>query len=165
MRQTTERTGAGIATVLALLLLAGPGVSGQAPAPATRTDSQGGVTVKANYITATYLKATPNDPLSGKVDLVRTIVIAITLDTHSGDLSRYDFVKNALLRNDRGQQVAPVRWIATADGAHHRSGGLVFPRTDQAGKAFEPQAKTVELILRDLGGVSERVLRWTLPLE
>lgn len=162
MQDTIQMT-AGAAVLLALVASSTP--TGFAQAQVTRTDSQGGITVKATYITATYLKARPNDALSGKVDLERTIVIAITLDTHSGDLSRYDFVKNALLRNDRGQQVAPVRWIATADGAHHRSGGLVFPRADQAGKTFEPQAKIVELILRDLGGVSERVLRWTLPLE
>lgn len=151
--------------LIALIALTAGSERGRAATDATRTDGQAGTTVKAVYVTAASLKASPNTPLSGKVDPQQTIVFAITLDAHAGDLSRYDFVKNVVLRNDRGQQVAPVRWVATADGTHHREGGLVFPRTDQAGRAVEPQAKTLELVVRELGGVAERVLRWTLPLE
>lgn len=92
-------------------------------------------------------------------------MFAITLDTHSGDLSKFDSVKNVTLRNDRGQQVTPSRWVATADGAHHRAGDLVFAKTDQAGRAMDAQARVLELIVRDLGGVPERTLRWTLPVE
>lgn len=95
----------------------------------------------------------------------RNLVIAITLDAHSGDLSKYDFVQSVTLRNDRGQQVLPLRWIATADGAHHRAGGLLFPRADQTGQAIDAPAKTLELTVRNLGGVAERVLRLTLPVE
>ncbi|MDR7480876.1 MAG: hypothetical protein QN203_00005, partial [Armatimonadota bacterium] len=93
----------------------------------------------------------------------RTIVFFITLDTHAGDLSAYDFLKNAVLRNDRGQQVGPQQWIATTDGAHHRAGGLVFPRADPAGRALDAEAKVLELVIRSLGGVPERILRWSLP--
>ncbi len=164
MHRKTPHTLVGAVILSALVTLAVGVARGQASSHATRTDGQGGITIKATYATPAYFKAAPNDPLVGKVDLERNIVFAIVLDTHSGDLGGYDFVKNVILRNDRGQQVAPVRWVATADGSHHRSGGLIFPKTDQAGRALEPQAKTLELVVRNLGA-PERVLRWTLPLE
>lgn len=138
---------------------------GQTALQATRSDSQAGVTIKAVYATAAYLKANPRNGLVGKVDPERNIVFVISLDTHSGDLSGYDFVKNVFLRNDRGLQVGPIRWLATSDGSHHRSGGLLFPRADPSGRAVEEQAKVLELVVRGLGGVAERILRWTLPLD
>lgn len=147
-----------------LPLLAANMATGQTT-QATRSDEKGGVTVKAVYVTAAYFKASPKDPLVGKVDPERNVVFAITLDTHSGDLNGYDFLKNAILRNDRGQQLAPVRWVATADGSHHRSGALLFPKADQSGRAIEAQAKALELLVRGLGGIPQRTLRWTLPLE
>ncbi len=165
MRGKTRLALAGAVTV-GLLIALGAGVStGQTPARTPQADTRGSVTIKAVYVTAAHFKATPNDPLAGKVDLERSIVFAITLDTHAGDLSKFDFVKNVTLRNDRGQQTTPSRWVATADGAHHRAGGLVFSRTDQAGRAIGAQVKVLELIVRDLGGVPERTLRWTLPVE
>lgn len=121
--------------------------------------------MKAVLITPAYFKTSPNDPLAGKVDLDRHIVVAITLDAHSGDLSTHDVVKNTLLRNDRGQRVAPLQWVATADGPHHREGGLIFPKADQSGRAIDEQARSLELIVRSLGTVTERALRWTLPVE
>lgn len=159
--QNTIRIMAGAAVLLALVASSTP--AGFAQAQATRTDNQGGVTVKATYLTPAALKA--GDRLAGKVDPQRTIVIAVVLDTHAGDLSTYDFLKNVTLRNDRGQQVAPVRWVSTADGTHHRSGGLLFPKADQTGRAIEPQARALELVVRGLGGITERVLRWSLPIE
>ncbi|MDI6772138.1 MAG: hypothetical protein QME77_06065 [bacterium] len=151
--------------VLAGLITLATGAStGQASSHTVRTDGQAGIAVKAAYVTAASLRTNPNGPLSGKVDLQQNIVFAITLDTHSGDLSQYDFLKNAALRSNRGVQVAPSRWVATADGSHHRAGGLVFPKADQTGRAVEAQARVLELVIRDLG-VVERVLRWSLPLE
>jgi hypothetical protein len=146
-----------------VLFIAGPD-TGEARGHAVQ-DNRGGITVKATYITAGYLKATPRDPLSGKVDPASTIVIALALDTHSGDLMAYDPVKRVILRTDRGQQLEPLRWVSTADGAHHRAGALVFARTDRAGRPVEQSAGSLELIVRDLGGVAERILRWTLPVE
>jgi hypothetical protein len=159
------RVTVGILIVGALAILAAAASAGQAAGVTTQTDSQGGVTVKVTYVTAAYFKSAPRDPLAGKVVPDRNVVFAITLDTHAGDLSGYDFIKGAILRNDRGQQVTPVQWMSTADGSHHRAGGLLFPKTDQAGRSLESQARTLELVVRGLGGVQERVLRWTLPIE
>jgi hypothetical protein len=165
MQRKTQHILAGVLVAGAMVILVAAAATGQTPDQATRTDNQGGITVKAIYVTSAYLKATPTNPLAGKVDLKRNVVFAVTLDTHSGDLSGYDFVKNVTLRNDRGQQLTPVGWVATADGSHHRAGGLLFPRTNQAGRAIDSQARVLELVVRGLGGVTERVLRWTLPLE
>lgn len=168
-----------ILAILALVLLVGVGgllytlsavlapnaAAGQTASQTTRNDSQGGITIKAVYATAAYFKANPKDALTGKVDSERHILFVISVDTHSGDLSGYDFVKNAMLRNDRGQQVAPQRWFASADGAHHRAGVLIFPKIDQAGRTIETEAKTLELVVRGLGGLAERILRWSLPLQ
>lgn len=92
------------------------------------------------------------------------MAFAITLDTHAGDLSKYDFLKSVRLRNNNGQQVAPLKWVSTAEGSHHRAGGLVFPKTDQAGRPIDAQVKVIELVVRGLGGVAQRLLRWTLPI-
>ena len=155
---------AGVLVAGILPILTVGAVAGQAAAQATRTDTQGIVTVKAVYVTPAYFKTTPTDALAGKVDLNRNVVFAITLDTHAGDLSKYDFVKNVTLRNNGGPRVAPLRWVSTAEGPHHRAGGLVFPKTDQTGRPIDAQAKVLELIVRGLGGVAQRTLRWTLPI-
>lgn len=140
------------------------GAAGGQGAALTRSDDRGGVAVKATIRTAAYFKANPQDPLAAKVDTEREVVFAVALDTHAGDLSAYDVLKNMVLRNDRGVRTPPVRWVATADGSHHRSGGLVFPRM-VGGRAIDRDAGALELVVRDLGGVPERVLRWTLPLD
>lgn len=165
MRGKARHPLAGVLIAGALVILTQGVAVGQATGQATRSDSRGGITVKAVFVTSAYFRANPASALAGKVDPERNVVFVITLDAHAGDLSRYDFVKNVALRNDRGQQVAPLRWIATADGSHHREGSLVFPKADRAGRAIDAQAKALELLVRDLGGIAQRRLRWALPLE
>lgn len=84
-------------------------------------------------------------------------VFEIEMDTHSGSLDSIDLA-GAVLRNDRGQQLSGASWAAPA-GGHHRSGKLTF-----AGDAAPvlQGAKWVELVLPNVGGVPERVLRWEL---
>jgi len=165
MRLRTQRTPTNFAIAAILVVLSAGIAAGQKPTLAEQIDTQDGITMKAIYVTPAYFKAAPRDPLTGKVDLDRTVVFAVVLDTHSGDLSRYDLVKTAILSNDRGRRVTPLQWVATADGAHHRAGGLVFPKVDPSGSAIDGQARSLELIIRELGGVPERTLRWTLPVE
>jgi hypothetical protein len=81
------------------------------------------------------------------------------MDTHAVELDGYDLNQLAALRADNGPELAPVRWDAPA-GGHHREGTLVFP-PEHAGKAaVDAQSCTVELSIRDVGGVPERVLTW-----
>jgi len=57
----------------------------------------------------------------------------------------------------RGESAPPVVESPTGSG-HHRAITLAFP-----GGLAGGGAKRLELIVRDLGGVKERVLRWDAP--
>jgi hypothetical protein len=151
------------ALVVALTVFAAAGLAGaQDTTPLVRTDAQGGVTIKVVYVTRDYFKANHTDPLAGKIDLDRNVVFAITLDTHAGDLSGYDVVKNITLRDGRGRRLPALRWLPTANGAHHRQGGLLFAKKRTAGETLGAAGETFELTVRNLGGVPQRTLRWTL---
>ncbi len=85
---------------------------------------------------------------------------SVAMDTHSVNLDGVDLGKLSVLRNDRGQQVTPSGWDAPS-GGHHRSGVLAFPAADGDGNPIAgPGVKAVELVIRDVAGVRERVLRW-----
>ncbi len=81
-----------------------------------------------------------------------SLAFEISMDTHSVNLDTYDFKQLALLRDGKGSEFSPIEW-SSAPGGHHRSGKLVFAHPDQS-------AKTFELVIRNVAGVSERVLRW-----
>ncbi len=147
------------------VVLAGGLVAAQGAAPEAQTDAQGSVTIKAVYVTQRYFKATPNSPLAGKVDLDRNVVFAITLDTHAGNLGNYDAIKNITLRNAQGQRMTAVKWLAIADSGHHREGALLFPKATGTRQVVAAPGRTLQLVVRNLGGVSQRTLRWTLPVE
>lgn len=87
------------------------------------------------------------------------LVFTIVMDTHAVDLDGYDLAQLAVLRVDGGPDLAPVRWDAPA-GGHHREGTLTFP-TEQGGKpVIDAQTRMIELIVRDVAGVPERVFTW-----
>lgn len=88
-------------------------------------------------------------------------VFRVVLDTHSVDLDRYDLGALALVRGDQGSEVRPISWDAPL-GGHHREGSLVFPDASSDGTpVVGPDIRTLELVIRDVGGVQERVFRWT----
>ncbi len=92
------------------------------------------------------------------------LVFSVTMDTHSVNLDGYDLGKLTVLRNDQGQEVMPQTWDGPP-GGHHRSGNLTFPTTDGSGRPIVgPGTKRLELVIRDVSGVKERVLTWELPL-
>ena len=87
---------------------------------------------------------------------------AVAMDTHSVDLDKYDLSKLATLRTDKGRQVAPTAWDGPPGGGHHRSGTLIFPTTEGGKPLIDAETKYVELTIRDVANVKERVLRWDL---
>lgn len=91
-----------------------------------------------------------------------SIRFAVSMDTHSVDLDKYDLSTLATLRNDKGQQIAATTWDGPSGGGHHRAGTLVFPAADNGKPMIEQGTKYVELIIRDVANVKERVLRWDL---
>lgn len=132
------------AALLALsLFLARPASTLPSPnADVTQVSEAGEVTVKATWLAD---EATPT--------------FAVVLDTHSVALDGYDLRELAMLRAD-GREVAPLSWEAPA-GGHHRSGTLVFPVTAADGAPLiTAQTRQVELVIRGIGDVPERVLTW-----
>lgn len=126
----------------------------------TRSDAGGGgVTVEAVYMTARYLGEIAKAELAKGPDGGTYLVFRLTLDTHAGDLMEYDPSGLATLRTSQEGSLAPLDWQDDQTGSHHRTGYLRF-----AG-AIRAEQGTVELILRDLAGVPERVFRWDLPTE
>jgi Spy/CpxP family protein refolding chaperone len=120
----------------------------------TQRDAQGAVTVEATLLT-------PDKPRAdGK------LAVRVKLDTHAVDLDQYPLEKLAMLRDGLGREM-PAMGLESASGSgHHREGVLTFPATDASGKpVLSPEAKTLTLILRDIGGVPERAFHWRLPLS
>jgi hypothetical protein len=87
-------------------------------------------------------------------------VFKVAMNTHAVDLDGYDLKQLAVLRIDGGQEIQPTSWEAPK-GGHHRSGTLIFPATDAAGKPLiASSTQTIELVIRDVAGVRERVFTW-----
>lgn len=127
---------------------AGPGTSSPGEAKWKRTDSTGPVTVEATLLDP----GTPTD----------RIRVEIVLDTHSAELDGYKLESLTMLRTDTGKVVQPLAFESPSGSGHHRKGILVFPGKEAGGPLLSG-AKTVELLVRDVGGVKERSLRWSLP--
>lgn len=96
----------------------------------TRENSEAGVT-----ITAVYLGNNAFD---------------VKLDTHSGSLD-YEMAKISYIRDSNGNIIKPESWDGGI-GGHHFEGTLKFSQFDDR--------TGFELIIQDVAGVKERVLKW-----
>jgi len=113
------------------------------PAGATQMNEGGQVTIAATW----QGSGTPT-------------VFNVAMNTHAVDLDGYDLKQLAVLRIDGGREMQPISWDAPK-GNHHRSGTLTFPETDADGKPLIASGtRTIELIIRNVAGVSERVFAW-----
>jgi Spy/CpxP family protein refolding chaperone len=123
------------------------------PQNLTQQDTQGAVTVSATLLTPDKTRE------DGK------LAVQVKLDTHAVDLDQYQIEKLAALRDGLGREI-PAAGLESASGSgHHREGVLTFPGADASGKpVLSPEAKTLTLIMRGIGGVPERMFRWQLPL-
>lgn len=85
-----------------------------------------------------------------------SLLFDVSMDTHSVDLDQYDLGKLAVLRDDEGNEYRPISW-RSPPGGHHRSGALAFslPASLSQGKV-----NYLELVIKDVAGIKERVLRW-----
>ncbi len=87
-----------------------------------------------------------------------SLIFHVAMNTHSVDLDQYDLGELAMLRDDTGNEYHPVSWDS-APGGHHRQGTLTFPIPDSLSQG---KAKYVEIMIRDVAGIEERVLKWEL---
>ena len=86
------------------------------------------------------------------------LIFDVAMNTHSVDLDQYDLGELAVLRDDTSNEYHPVSWDS-APGGHHRSGTLIFSIPDSVSQG---KAKYVEIVIRDIAGIDERVLKWEL---
>jgi len=105
----------------------------------TRTHSGGGVTVKVTHL----------NPQGA--DDVRFQVV---LDTHSGNLDGYDLKNLSLLRDETGKTYEVAKTENKGSG-HHREITITFSKPS-------PEAKRLELVIKDIAGIKERTFRWNL---
>ncbi len=103
-------------------------------------------------ITVLYL-----NPLEKQTD--SEISFEVRMNTHSVDLDAYEMEKMCFIRIDGGPDQSALGWFEPGGGGHHVSGVLKF-----AGP-LPTDAKTIHLIIREVGDVPERIFEWKLPLD
>ncbi len=87
-----------------------------------------------------------------------SLVFDVSMNTHSVDLDQYDLRELAVLRDNEGNEYNPTSWDS-APGGHHRKGTLTFPIPDSLSQG---KTKYVGIVIRDVAGIEERVLKWEL---
>lgn len=78
----------------------------------------------------------------------------VAFDTHSGSLDQ-DPVQVAILIDDKGNIYKPTGWEGPGPGGHHREEILVFD-------PINPFPQSVELKIKDIGGIPERSFKWNI---
>lgn len=97
------------------------------------------------------VEVTPLNLATGAASLDFTVVF----DTHSVQLN-FDPAAISVLRDAAGREYPVLAWEESASSSgHHKSGLLRFKAPDQA-------TEFVEVIVRDVAGVPERLFRWNL---
>jgi hypothetical protein len=105
----------------------------------TRTDSGGGVTIKVTLV----------DPKANN-----DLRFQVALDTHSVSLDSYDLKAISVLRDDAGNTYAPTA-VENKGSGHHREAVVSFAK-------IATGTKRIELVIKDVAGVKERIFRWDL---
>ncbi|MFQ5846887.1 MAG: hypothetical protein ACE5IQ_04340 [Candidatus Methylomirabilales bacterium] len=129
--------GLGILTTAMLLAASGLVDTGDAQSETEQSIQGGGVTV-----TAKLLKH-PGD----------TLTFLISLNTHSVNLDLYRFEEIVRLRDGQGGELAPTALEDVTGGGHHRRATLRFAWP-------QPRPKALEIVVKGVAGVPERVFRW-----
>jgi hypothetical protein len=129
----------GIAVAVLLLLGSRWQSAAEAQSEATQSVAGGGVTVAA-----TFLKQGSDGP-----------AFRVVLDTHSVNLDGYRFEEVVRLRDGKGGERAPTAVENPQGGGHHRSATVRFAWP-------EPRPKSLELVVKGVAGVPERLFQWTL---
>jgi len=129
------------------------------PVKLTQSDDQGGVEIDVTWVTPETLAKLDSEQ-ARSYGLDHYVLLEVKFTTHSGDLSRLDMTGLSAIRLG-GQEYAPQVWESISDNPHHREGVLVFPRKAPDGASLD--AGTVELVMKGITNVAERVFRWQWP--
>jgi hypothetical protein len=112
-----------------------------------RTNDEGPVEIAVLYL----------NPLRQEAGL--ELSFEVRMNTHSVKLDTYEMENISFLRVNGGTEQKALGWVKPGGGGHHRSGVLRFAGPIPSG------AQSLQVIIRGLGGVQERVFEWKLPLE
>lgn len=125
--------------MIGTLVLVGPRIAGagEAAPGAKQSVAGGGVTVAV-----TFVKERADAP-----------TFEVVLDTHSVNLDGYRFEEIVRLRDGKGSEVAPAAIEGAKGSGHHREATVRFAWAD-------PKPKTLELVVKGVAGVPERMFRW-----
>ena len=108
---------------------------------------------QSNDENAVTVEVTPlNLPQGGS-----SLDFEVAFNTHSVELN-FDPAAISVLRDDQGHEYPALVWEGSGPTGHHRSGTLRF-------QVFNHPSDFVEVVIRNLAGVSERVFRWSLTEE
>ncbi len=138
------RVGLRFTGLAVLLLTAGPGGT-QGAEGLQRTDRSGPVAVSLTPVPP----GATGEPLK----------IKVVLDTHSVNLDEIQLESVVLVRSGSGP-VAPLRVESATGSGHHREAVVVYPASVVA-----DEATVLEVVVKDVGGVPERLFQWDLPLQ
>jgi hypothetical protein len=108
---------------------------------------------QSNNEQAVTVEITPLNLSQGET----TLEFEVVFSTHSVELG-FDPVALSLLRDSAGNEVPAAAWEGDPAGGHHRSGTLRF-------ELPKAPIDSVEVIIRDIAGVPERVFEWDLVKE
>jgi hypothetical protein len=104
----------------------------------TKTDRQGPVAVAVTLSTPAVVGS--------------PVKVRVGLDTHSVGLDGIAFERAVVWRGPDGIEVGPTAVEQVKGSGHHREAVLVFPTVGQAGIG--------RIVVREVGGVAERVFEW-----
>lgn len=166
IRSVRQASWAAAVVVAALALAFAAACGGGDPVPATETpqpfpaDSpltlvdggQGGVTVRVTWVTPDLLDS-PEMERAGSLDLSQYLAFYVSLDSDAVDLLKYDLGRITVLRDLDGGEYQHEAWLPRSVASYHREGLLLFRKVELGGEG-------VELVIRGLGGVTERSYRW-----
>jgi len=120
------------------------GIEGSAP-PETRHKNGFTQEIRSGGVTA---RVTYKNPVEKKPP-----VFKVALDSHDINFDIYEFNKIILLRDDAGRKYSP-EIISTSGSGQHREATVEFKGADISSARF------MELVVKDVAGVPERVFRF-----
>lgn len=120
--------------------------------PFMRSDGQNEVTVDVFF----------NNPFKVNEQTKEYLVFEVLLNTHSFDIDEGNLDKKITLKNDQGVIDAKgVSWISEGPTAgHHVSGKLLIPKQVNSQNIVFQGMKFLELTMKDVAGVEQRLFRW-----
>jgi hypothetical protein len=130
-----------------------------------KDQGEGSVEVTATYVTPAYLQTQGQSDTVSTLELDKNLAFELALNTHSVELSGYEVEKISYLRDEDGREYPALSgWLSPEDSGHHRSGIIRFAKNDPSGNpVLKPEARYLELVIKDLSGVAERIFRFELP--